>query len=254
MPDAGGGTSASDRVADVLLLFAGGPRTVGVTRAARELGLPKSVVHRILQSLTGRGLVAYDAARREYVLGPAAAALGGRALRESDLRSTALPHLVDLRDRLQETATVSAKVPGGRLFLDQVVGAHEITMSVEVGRRLPLHAGSVGKCILAFSAPEEIDRALAAGLASLTPATVIDPARLRAELARVRADGFASSAGERQAGAASVAAPVLDGAGEVVGAVSLCGPRFRLTDDRIAVLAPEVVATAARVTNGLAAG
>ncbi|WP_103379806.1 IclR family transcriptional regulator [Pseudonocardia dioxanivorans] len=252
VPEATGGTSSSERVADILLLFSDGPRTIGVTRAARELGLSKAVVHRILQSLTGRGLVAYDAASREYGLGPAAASLGSRALRDSDLRAVALPHLVDLRDRLHETATVSAKVPGGRLFLDQVVGAHEITMSVEVGRRLPLHAGAVGKCILAFSTPDEIDLALSRDLRAVTQATVVDPDRLRAELARIRADGHAASVGEREAGAASVAAPVLGRADVVVGAVSVCGPRFRLTDERIAAVVPDVVAAAALVTDALA--
>jgi DNA-binding IclR family transcriptional regulator len=252
MAETSGGTGATERVADVLLLFTDGPPTLGVTRVARELDLSKAVVHRILQSLTGRGLIAYDAATREYRLGPAAAALGGRALRDSDLRSAALPQLVDLRDRLRETATVSAKVHGGRVYLDQVVGTHEITMSVEIGRRFPLHAGSSGKCMLAFAAADEIDAVLSGALPSLTPATLTDADELHAELDRIRERGYAASAGERQADAGSVAAPVFGPSGDVVGAVSVCGPRFRVTDEFVAATAPEVVEAASRVSARLA--
>ncbi|MEJ8278055.1 IclR family transcriptional regulator [Pseudonocardia spirodelae] len=245
-----GGTGATERVADVLLLFTDGPRTLGVSRVSRELGLSKAVVHRILQSLTGRGLIAYDPGLREYRLGPAAAALGSRALRDSDLRATALPFLSELRDRLHETVTVSAKVHGGRVYLDQVVGTHEITMSVELGRRFPLHAGSSGKCMLAHSDPAEVERLLEGELTALTPATPTDPHALRAELERIRARGYATSAGERQGDAGSVAAAVF-GPGGLVGAVSVCGPRFRVTEDFVERTAPELLDTADRITERL---
>lgn len=247
MTEATGGTGATERVADVLLLFTDGPPTLGVSRVSRELGLSKAVVHRILQSLTGRGLIAYDPASREYRLGPAAAALGSRALRDSDLRTSALPFLAELRDQLHETVTISAKVHGGRVYLDQVVGTHEITMSVELGRRFPLHAGSSGKCMLAHSAPDEIERLLDGELAALTPSTPTDPVALRAELDRIRERGYSASAGERQGDAGSVAAPVF-GPGGLVGAVSVCGPRFRVTDEFVAATAPELIETAERVT------
>jgi DNA-binding IclR family transcriptional regulator len=245
--DTTGGTGATERVADVLLLFTAGPPTLGVSRVSRELGLSKAVVHRILQSLTGRGLIAYDATSREYRLGPAAAALGSRALRDSDLRTTALPFLAALRDRLHETVTISAKVHSGRVYLDQVVGTHEITMSVELGRRFPLHAGSSGKSMLAHSDPAEVDQLLAGELAALTASTPTDPVALRAELARIRELGYAASAGERQSDAGSVAAPVF-GPGGLVGAVSVCGPRFRVTDEFVTRTVPELIETADRIT------
>ena len=120
-------------------------------------------------------------------------------------------------------------------------------MSVELGRRFPLHAGSSGKCMLAHSAPDEVDRLLAGELAALTPATPTDPAALRAELAEIRRLGYAASEGERQSDAGSVAVPVF-GPGGLVGAVSVCGPRFRVTDEFVAATAPELIETADRVT------
>ena len=198
------GTESTARVADVLLLFTDGPATVGVSWIARELGLSKAVVHRILQSLAGRGLVALDPASREYRLGPAAAALGARALRESDLRTAALGLLRELRDATGETATLTTPVPGGRVYLDQVEGLHEIKMTVELGRRFPLHAGSSGKCMLAFLPEADREKLLVEPLPALTPSTVVDPDELRTQLALIAERGYASSAGERQRDAGSI--------------------------------------------------
>ena len=256
MPENGGGTEATSRVADVLLLFVDGPSTQGVSRIARELGISKAVVHRILTSLVSRGMVAVDPATREYRLGPAAAAIGARALRESDLRLAALPLLRELRDETRETATLSTPVPRGRVYLDQVVGLHEIKMTVELGRRFPLHAGSSGKCMLAFLDPEVRERILEGPLESLPPTPVGGPARLRAARARVARRGYAASAGERQADAGSVAAPVFGvpgPTGSVLGAISVCGPRYRVTEEFVATIAPRVVAVADRISARLGA-
>src|SRR3712207_585518 len=161
-------------VADVLLAFLDGPRRLGVSAVARELGLSKAVVHRILQTLVNRGLLLPDVDTREYHLGPAAAAIGARALRESDLRTVALPVLRELQQATGETTTVSARVPGGRVYLDQVESAREIKMTVELGRRFPLHAGGSSTCILAFL-PDDEGEAGAGGAPG--PASPRPPAR-----------------------------------------------------------------------------
>ena len=248
MPEPMVGTEAAVRVADVLLLFTYGPSTIGVSRIARELGLSKAVVYRILQSLAARGMVALDPYSREYRLGAAAAARGARALRESDLRSAALDTLRRLRDEIGETATITAPVPGGRVYLDQFEGAHEIKMTVELGRRFPLHAGSSGKCMLAFLPAGQQDELLGTELARLTQHTIVDPAVLRVELAAIRERGYAVSGGERQPDAGSVAAPVFGGAGSVIGAISVCGPKFRVTPEFVERIAPKVTAAAAEIS------
>lgn len=248
MAEPAAGTEASGRVIDVLLLFTDGPARLGVSWIARELGLSKAVVHRILQSLASRGMVALDPVSREYRLGPAAAALGARALRDSDLRTAALDVLRELRDATGETATLTVPVPGGRVYLDQVEGSHEIKMTVELGRRFPLHAGSSGKCMLAFLPEAQRQSLLAGPLPALTPGTVTDPARLASELAVIAERGYAVSAGERQRDAGSVAAPVFGLAGEVIGAISVCGPKFRITEEFAGKVAPDLTAAAARIS------
>ena len=105
-------------------------------------------------------------------------------------------------------------------------------MTVMLGRSFPLHAGGSSKAILAHLGAEEIDTYISdVGLESLTESTITDPGLLLADLAHIRDLGYASSVNERQAGAASVAAPVFDHSGRPVAAISLCGPAERFRDE-----------------------
>jgi IclR family transcriptional regulator, acetate operon repressor len=226
------GTTAAARVADVLLLFLDGGQSRGVTGIAKELGISKAVVHRILTSLVSRDLITLDSHTRQYRLGAAAAALGARAMRSLDLRSGALPVLRGLRDATRETTTLSLLVEQSRVYVDQVESPHEIRMLVEIGRRFPLHAGSSSRAILAFLPPEDQERVLAGPLDTLTPRTITDPDLLREELRKVRQQGVSRSSGERQSGAGSVAAPILGADGYAIGAISVCGPMERFGEER----------------------
>lgn len=245
------GTEAAARVADVLLAFLQGPHSLGVSALARELELSKAVVHRILQTLVQRGLLTADPGTREYHLGPAAAALGARSLRESDLRKVAMPVLRELQQATGETTTVSALVPDGRVYLDQVESRNEIKMTVEVGRRFPLHAGSSSTSILAFLPTAQQEAVLRGALERMTQRTIVEPHLLRERLAQVRRTGYAQSDGERQASAGSVAAPVFGVDGSVQGAVSVCGPADRVGPAARQQFVPLLVEAADRVSRGL---
>jgi len=245
------GTEGAGRVADVLLAFLDGPPSLGVSALARELGLAKAVVHRILQTLVQRGLLIADGDTREYRLGPATAALGARALRGSDLRLAALPVLRELHRATGETTTVSGLVSLGRVYLDQVESTREIKMTVELGRRFPLHAGSSSRVILAFLPPDQLQHVLAEPLEALTPVTISGAEELRERIAAIRRTGYAHSLGERQEGAGSLAAPVFGVDGSVLGAISVCGPAARFDDGALARYTPLLTAAADQVSRSL---
>jgi DNA-binding IclR family transcriptional regulator len=249
--DAAPGTEAAARVADVLMLFTSGAESLGVSAVARELGLSKAVVHRILWTLADRSLISPDPVSRGYRLGPGSAALGARALRGSSLRTTAAPLIEALQQSTGETTTVSSLVPGGRVYLAQVESPQQIRMTVEIGRKFPLHAGSSGKVILAFMSTERRQEVFASGLEPLTSNTVVDVAALNSELAEVRRSGLASSRGERQSDAGSVAAPVFGLDGDVVGAISVCGPIGRVDEHACDRFAPALAAAADEISRGL---
>lgn len=247
------GTEAATRVADVLLLFMSGSEALGVSEISRRLGLSKAVVHRILSSLASRGLVVSDKGSRSYRLGPAAAALGARALAGLDLRRVALPVLRRLQRETGETTTLSELVGTARVYLDQVPSLKEIKMTVEIGRPFPLHAGASSKAILAFAPPELREHVLAGPLERLTPLTPTGRSELEAELARIRESGTAVSHGERQRGAGSVAAPVIGGDGYAVGSISVCGPVDRFDEETVERMRP-LVRNAACEISGILTG
>lgn len=242
------GTEAATRVADVLLLFASGPDTLGVSEIASHLGLSKAVVHRILQSLVSRSLLRADAATREYRLGAGAIGLGSRALRDLDLRRLAGPTLRRLRDTTGETTTLSGRVQDSRMYLDQYESPQEIKMTVRLGHSYPLHAGASSRVMLAFLPPDTVDRVVDQGMAQLTAETIGDPQRLRQTLQQIRLCGYATSRGERQQGAGSVAAPLFGADREVLGSLSVCGPVSRFDQDTVEGLVPQVLAAAEEIS------
>ncbi len=243
-----------ERAADVLVLFSeSGERTLGVTEIAQRLALSKAAVHRILASLRTRALVEIDESTRRYSLGPAAFALGVAYQAHMDVRGTAAAELRELSAATHETATLSVFSGHGRIYADQVTPAREIVMSVPLGLAFPLHAGASSKALLAFLPEAEIEAVLEAlpeaqreAQPEAQPGTGagVDRDALREELRQIRRRGYATSNGERQAGAASIAAPVFDHSGRPVAALSVCGPaeRFGPHMDQARRLLPEATA------------
>ena len=242
----GGGAGRSvatiERATDVLFLFTEEASDLGVTEIARRLDISKAVVHRILTSLRERDLVAVDESTRRYSLGPAVLRLAA-AYRESlDLRSLGIDAMRELCQATNETATMSVRHGDHRIYVDQITPDREVKMSVQVGSSFPLHAGATGKAFLAWLSDTEREAYLAESLDPVTENTVTDPEVLAKELDVIRRQGFAVSLGERQAGAGSVAAPVLDHHDEPVLVISTCGPVERFADI-VAETAVKVVET-----------
>lgn len=223
-PGAVGGTQSADRVADVLLLFAQADHPLGVSRIARELQMSKAVVHRILQSLASRSLLQAVPGGSAYCIGPAATMLSHRAWSQMDLRTIASPILRNLRDKTRETTTLSVLVGNQRIYLDQFEGPQEVKMVVEIGPQFPLHSGASSRAILAFL-PESFTEAAVRQKRQLDPD--FDEPAYRELLAQVRRDGYAASRNERNTGAASIAAPFFDPAGNVMGSITASGPMYR---------------------------
>jgi len=220
--------AAVERAADVLLHFTRvNSPDLGVTDIANDLGIAKAAVHRVLASLRSRDLVQLDERTHRYSLGPASLSLGLSALSRVDVRKLALPELALLSQLTNETSTLSVRVGFERIYLDQITPPREVIMSVSIGVRYPLHAGASSKAFLAFLGDAEIERYLAEPLVSVTDSTVINREDLLAELHSIRERGWASSSGERQSGAASIAAPVLNHAGAPVAVLSVSGPKDR---------------------------
>ena len=220
--------SAARRVAEVLGAFLDGKPDHGVSELSRQLGWPKSVVHRVLSTLQESGFIALDPSTRRYRLGPKALRLGLAAMAQIDVCRLALSHLRALRDQTGETAVLSLLSGNETIEVEQVEGLHSVRQTVQVGERSPLYLGASNKAMLVFLPLEHQEQVLAEAEGAVrVDGTPVDVAALRKELPAIRRQGYAVSQSERIPGAASVAAPVFNHRGEVVGSLSVAGVTLR---------------------------
>jgi DNA-binding IclR family transcriptional regulator len=219
-------TDGVDRVVTVLELLAEAPEGLRVADVARALDVHKATASRLLATLLARRVLDRDASGR-YRLGPAFLRFAAVALTGLEMVSQARPELETLSRRTGETVNLGILDVVEVVYVDQVTGDHAIVAGNWVGRRSPAHCSSSGKVLLAFGDDATRDRVLAGPLERRTPHTVTDPRRLGALLEEVRRRGFARSVSELEDGLTTVAAPVF-ARGELVAAVSVSGPSFRL--------------------------
>jgi DNA-binding IclR family transcriptional regulator len=120
-----------------------------------------------------------------------------------------------------------------------------------LGRHTSLHNTSNGKVFLAHLDPEEIEEVLSQDLVATTEHTITDPDRLREQLATIRELGYAWQYEELEPGLCAVAAPIHDSLGGVLATVSVAGPSFRMTEERVPELGRLTVEAAASVSRRL---
>ena len=213
----------------------------------RSQGLHKTTAYRLLSALESEGLLERTEGDA-YRLGPEAVALGNQALGAPRLREAARRELDALAEATRETATLEVLTGDDVLILDEAMGGRVVGTVPSLGTRWPAHATSTGKVLLAYRGN---GHAVARPLPGFTPRTIVDPAALARELARVRRRGYALSAEELEPGFVAVGAPVHAADGTVVAAISVGGPRTRLTAGRIAEGARLVRGAAARISHTL---
>ena len=199
-----------DKAVAILRAVAESPATLADLVA--RTGLPRATAHRLAVALEGHRLVE----RTESGVWTTGAGLRELSRGGPDLAELAERHLVTLRDVSGESAQFYVRDGASRVCVAAAERAHGLRDTVPVGARLPLTAGSAAHALLAFAPADEVTPLLPS--ASFTARTLLD----------VRRRGWAHSVAEREAGVASLSAPVRDGAGGVLGAVSISGPVERL--------------------------
>jgi DNA-binding IclR family transcriptional regulator len=218
----------------------------GVTEVATEIAVHKSTAFRLLGALEGRGLVEQTGHRGKYRLGFGLIPLAGAVTDRLDVVQQCRAECTRLADELGETVNVAVLRDHFAVNVDQARGPSAVATHNWIGQLTPLHCTSSGKVLLAHLDPARRAELLArAGTPALTPRTETVVQRLDEQLARVREAGYAMAAEEYEVGLNAVAAPVFDRSGQVVAAVSVSGPSYRLDDQRIRhVVAPLLAATA----------
>ena len=228
------GAQAALRAIRLLKLFTAEAPELPLAEMSVLSGLNKTTTHRLLQALLSEELLDRNPGTGAYRLGPGMMALGVQALSSNDLRIRARPLLRRLAEETGETATLEVPIDDTMLILDEVVSKHFVGASGNVGTRWPIHATSTGKALIAFE-QHGPDR-LRAALPSLTAKTITELDVLERQLGDIRRRGFAETVDELEEGFSGVGAVVRGGMGEILGALSICGPSQRLSESRRAQL------------------
>lgn len=228
----------------VLECFSTVNRHLSLTQLAAMSGLPRPTVHRMLSAMKEIGFIEQDVRNGSYGLGIRLFELGNIALANMDILREAKPFI----DKLCKLSGESSHLGVFNGFEVVVVEREEPSDRQSSGIRpseaSPAHCTGVGKALLAFQRPEVIEQVIAGGLKAYTKTTIATASELRRELAGIRKRGYAIDNAEHQEWVRCVAAPIRNSSGHVFASVSVTGPADRMTDGKMASLAPLLVQTA----------
>ncbi|MBP1714960.1 MAG: hypothetical protein H6Q42_3163 [Deltaproteobacteria bacterium] len=235
--------------AEILNYFTQEAPELGVTEAAKRIGLSKSAVSRILATLSQARLVSKNPVNQKYRLGPKVLELADIFLMGMGWRAIAIPHLKELRNKTDETVMIFILDGDHRVCLEIFESPHELRPVLNIGGRYPLHAGSAGKILLASLSEEERRKILTqAGMARITPNTITDLKEMEKQLTQIRKQGYAISRQERTNFMSSISAPIKDYSGKVIAAVCIDGPTFRFTNQNLKKFKELLLATTTKIS------
>jgi IclR family transcriptional regulator, pca regulon regulatory protein len=218
---------------------------------AASTGYSRPAVRRILLTLQNLGYVRGNAGR--WSLTPRVLSIGQHYSASHSMIEVAQPHLLRLAEETQESASLAALDGAEVVYIGRVPVRRIMSINVSVGSRVPAHATSMGRVLLAWAPPEHVDQVIdQAGLRAYTHRTVTDVTELRRILRTVQDQGWSLVEEELEEGLLSVSAPVRDRSGSVVAALASSTSSGRSNATRLREdLVPLLVRTAAQISNDL---
>jgi len=228
------GAQAATRSVRILKLFLLAERGLTLAQIIERTGLNRTTTFRLLRALESEGMLERDDARNEYQLGPVMRELAQRAAGQPRKLSAVAKKTLDaLATETKETISLETLDGHDAVVVAEAQGARILAAESYVGERWPAHATATGKVLLAALTETDRSRHLAARLPSLTEHTIVNKRELAAELRRVANKGHALNLEEIELGFAAIAVPVEDAHGATMAALSIGGPKTRLTQRQL---------------------
>ncbi|MBD8068627.1 IclR family transcriptional regulator [Bacillus sp. PS06] len=225
---------------------------LGITDIAKQLKVSKSTAHRLITSLSNFGYVKKDQVTEKYILSLKLLELGDSVLQSLDIRSIASPHLKDLAHELEETVHLVFLENSEIVYIDKIESPQTIRMYSRIGKRAPVHCTGVGKAILAYLDPSEIDTIIMEkGLKKFTDYTHITRESLLNELRNIRNNRYSVDEQEHELGIRCVAAPIFDHSNKVVAGISVAAPIYRLELTKVELYAEKITNCARNISKEL---
>jgi DNA-binding IclR family transcriptional regulator len=241
-----------EKALKVLVALGDAGQECGITNLCKSTGYPLGTMARIISTLGKMKFVVQNPTTKKYTLGPAITRLATSSSELMILRNVARPILYELRNRTGETSHLYVRRGPYREHFDFVESSQELRTGGAVGDRVPIHAGAASRVLWAFDSDEEIEALLdSLMLSPVTKNTVVEKDKLLREVKKIRKLRYAVSYGERNPSIGSVAAPVFDGSGKVIAAISVSMPSVRFDPDHVQQLIPEVLKAATELHRSL---
>jgi IclR family transcriptional regulator, acetate operon repressor len=213
---------AVERALAMLEAVAQEPDGLSNAEISRKLQIPKSSASYILRTLERQAYLNRDAETGKYRVGLKILSLSRGALSGLDVREVALPIMRHLMEKTNLTCHLAILDGPDAVYIEKVEPQGFIKMDTWVGRRMRVHATSVGKALVAHIPPEKLEKILAsAGMEKRTAKTITTLSRLHKELERVRVQGYAVDDEENNIGARCLGAPVFNQSGVIEASVGL---------------------------------
>ena len=244
-PSTGDGTVG--KALEVLDCVAEVGRPVRFTELMECSPYPKATLYRFLQTLTSQNMLAYNA-DGTYWLGARLMRLAHAAWKTASLAPIARPFIETLATEVGESVHLAQMDHGQVLFIDKLKATDQFETLARVGQVAPAYCTGVGKCILAFLAPRRLELALQQqSFFRYTEDTIATVAELVAELEEIRREGVGFDRQEHQRGIISIAAPILDTNGRVLGAMSIATSTTLHTTEGLKAFRPALLETAQKI-------
>jgi DNA-binding IclR family transcriptional regulator len=251
--DATGSAKALVKGIAIIDLLAAHKNGLRLTDLVNNMDVPRGTVVRLLSVMMDAHLVRHSEDGR-YRLGPRSAIWGADYLSGLELRQVASDVMARLAQVGNETCHLGVRDGDSVLYIDKVESPHSLRMVSRVGGINPLHCTGIGKAMLAFISPDELDEYCSRPLERRTANTIVSPEVLRAELQRIRDRGYAVDDIENEIGVRCIGAPIFDHTGDIAGSISLAGPTMRMTWERVEQLTSPVVEAAQEISGRLGYG
>ncbi len=243
--------STLERALSILEIIGNSNKPLDINQLANLSGIPLSSLYRLLDTLTAMGFLNRNQEDRTYSLGFKLLYLGNQARLQLPLVDVIKPFLEDLTQKTGETTNLVVEDQGEAVYVERVDSPHPLRITHMIGKKAPLHATGVGKCLLAWRPVQEVIEIIdKKGMAKLTPNTINNINDLLQELQIVREKGYALDCEECEIGIRCVAAPIFIG-DRVVAAISVSGPSIRISDEKMEEYSEILCGVAQEVTSML---
>lgn len=243
------------RALAVLKAFDDGHQELGISDIARNLGLSKSIVMRLVATMRDEGFLERDPHGDKYRIGLAAFEVGNLYYMHASVRGEAEPLLQQLAEQFGVSAYFATLSGDRAVYVLVIEGPGPIRVGPRLGSSAPAHTTAAGKALLAFLPPDDLERYLGTTeLIQETPKSITSKNKLREDLRTVRERGIAYNRGEHLHGVGAIGAPLFDRHGAVVASISVAFPTYLVPEERWRAIAEAVVDTAQQISRRLGIG